>query len=1213
MGEKATVLSLLGGFLLSVGGERRDIPARKVKALLARLALESGPLARDHLAALLWPDSAPAAARHSLRQALSDLRRVLEGSACGLRVTTTEVAFEPGAARVDVLEFQTAAASDDPPQWARGMALYRGALLEGLELRVDTFDTWLEEARQALLQSAVRLCRLLAEHHEDDVDGAIAWSKRLLSLDPLDEAAHRDLMRLYIVAGQDGAALRQFLHCRSMLERELGIQPDAETTALYQSLLSHRRHVSPQAERSADSPADGEPAAAAPAAAASPRLRPAVVLACEVAVDEPDPELADAAWQQALAQVSRVARSFGGRMVAHLGRQIVCAFGLERVRGTEADRACLAGTELVAAIPGLRAGLASGQVLYRPEEGSLVGQAASEAQSLCARARPGELSMDEAVAAARRWRPGTESDAAPLVGRAMEVRQFVAVLDACRDGGHGCALLIRGEPGIGKSRLVREYVSLAEKEEFRVHLAQAYDFGTARGQDVLAQLVRAVAGEGTGNRELASRVGEAHVPYLRALLGEDADPGSAERLGSLSPYERMERSAEALAALVRVAARDGAQVLVVDDLHWADRLTLAVLPRLARAVAELPVVLLMTSRVAGEALDPEWRAAMGEAPLLTLDLRPLRLADAGRLASALGAGKEHLGALLDRASGNPLFLEQLVRFGHRTDGLPHSIQSLAVAQLEALPASVQESARAASVLGQHFALEVLEAVAAGPPDLEAAADAGLVVRGDGEWSFHHALIRDGVYQSMLASERRALHDRAAAFFQGRSLSLHAQHLDLADAPGAVPALLDAAADEIDHYRLSLARALVRRALARAPEEARAMLIDAQLELMLGNTAEAVRGFQAARGAADSAAVEARALVGLGMALNQMDDAPGAVEALERAVALNVDDHAYQADAWLQLGNALFPQGLTEACLEAHQTSLRHAERARSTLRQARAEGGLGDAYYQQGAMRTAFEHYDRCVALGEANGHPSVVPPNLAMRGLTRLFLNRLDDALADGRRSLELAEASSNLRHQLLAHNVLAGVESFHGDYEQGLEHARHTLELGQRIGSRRFAVDGYAQMAHLLWAQGRLEEARRVLRSALEVLDDSMLPFSGAYLRGLLAACAESDSERHEHLRVGEALLGHRAVSHCHLYFYVAAMEGCLSHGEHQAALHYADCLTAYTAQEPLPFCDFFVRRARLLVAGAQAREDERAALIAAAQEAGLRAGLRFLTELA
>lgn len=1246
-----TTLQLLGGFSLTVDGERRAVAARKVKALLARLAVKEATLPRDQLAALLWPDSSSAAARHSLRQALSELRRVLDGSGLSLIVTADEVALHPETAHIDTRAFLLLGDSQQADDRARAMALYNGALLEGLELRLDTFDGWLAECRAEFADSAMRLCRALADQDDDHAEEAMGWYKRLLGLDPLDEAAHRDLMRLQIAAGQDGAAIRQYLHCRALLARELDIEPETETTALYESLLTHRARAGPAPD--GDPPLPARPPAAEPSVGSATRqpaaralvddgrrLRPAVVASVQVDVDERDPEQADLVWQERLALLSRVVRSFGGRVVAQIGRQAVCGFGLGRVRGTEADRACLAAAELVDRLPEARAGIASGQVIYRPQDGSLIGQATSEAQALCARARVGEVLLSDAVAGAQRASgtaapgpdgtlrllPGEVADGgAPLVGRNLEIGQFMALLDASRDGGYGGAMLIRGEAGIGKTRLVNEFGTLAAQENFRVHAGRIYDFGSARGQDATAQLVRSLLGARSATEAaLDGRFDPLHVPFLLTILDADPGPDAADQIASLSAQERLERSCDAVIGLVRGAARDNGLVLLVEDLHWADRLTLFVLPRLARALSELPVVMLMTSRVAGEALDPDWRAAMGGAALVTVDLQPLRRADAGRLANALGADQQGLAELLERAGGNPLFIEQLVRserrrsvparLAGRHDELPITIQSLAVAQLEALPQAAQTALRGASVLGQRFAGDVLTEVLGAEPELNDAVEAGLIARlgergaaAAGDWGFHHALIRDGIYHNILPSERRALHERAGRYFEARSLSLCAQHLDLADADDAADALLRAAEDEIRHYRLARSRELVDRVLAREPGNGRGLLLNAELELLAGSTARAAEAYRECLSVAAETAQQARALVGLGMALNQLDDFDGAVEALREAVTLNREDAAYQADAWLQLGNALFPQGLTEQCLEAHETALTHAERADSTLCQARAEGGLGDAYYQQGAMLTAHRHFDRCVALGETHGHPSVVPANQAMRALSLMYQNRLVDALADGRSALARAEASSNLRHQLLAHNVLGSIESFHGDVDQGLNHALRTVELGQRIGSRRFVVDGLAQIAHLLWSAGRVEDARHAIDQVLEHLDVSLMPFAGAYVRGLQALCAVTAGERHAHLAAGERLLSGAAVSHCHIYFRAAAIEACLVSGELERALHFADGLTGYTAPEPLPFTELFIRAARSR-AGADGAEPA-AELAAEARAVELPAVLRLL----
>ncbi len=1242
MSAGSTTLQLLGGFSLTVHGERRAVSARKVKALLARLAMKEATLPRDQLAALLWPDSPTAAARHSLRQALSEVRRVLADGGLSLIVTADEVALHPDSGRIDTREFLSLAQSETPADWERAMNLYHGALLEGFDLGLDSYDAWLADSRLELADIALGLCRALADHHEDDSGPAAAWFKRLLTLDPLDEPAHRELMRLLIAAGQDGAAIRQYLHCRSLLARELDIQPEAETTSLYESLLTHRAQAPARVEPVPETMAQAAPGPSAGPTEGSRRLRPAVVASLQLDVDETDPEQADLLWQEQLAVLSRVVRRFGGRVVARVGRQALCGFGLGRVRGSEADRACLAAAELVERLPAVRAGMSSGQVIYRPEDGSLIGQATSEAQALCSFAQAGEVLLSEAVASAQRASgtalPGTDGrlrlvpgddsgERAPLVGRNLEIGQFVALLDASRDGGYGGAMLIRGEAGIGKTRLVAEFGKLAAQERFAVHTGRVFDFGSARGQDATAQLIRSLLGAATPEQAAGDGQFEPlHLPFLQAILDADPGPEAAQQIASLSAAERLERSAEAVIDLVRGAARENALVLIVEDLHWADRLTLYLVPRLARAVSELPVVVLLTSRVAGEALDPDWRAAMGGAALVTVDLQPLRQTDAGRLASALGAHQASLAELLARAGGNPLFIEQLVRSerrrsaapGSRIPGrageLPITIQSLAVAQLEALPDSAQQAVRAASVLGQRFEVPALTQVFGAPPALSEAAEAGLIERlgerdgaRDGEWGFHHALIRDGIYHNILPSERRALHQRAGRYFESSSLSLCAVHLDLADAEDAIPALLRAADDEILHHRLARARELVERVLARDAGNGPALLRRAELELMLGSSARAAEAFRVCRAAARQTDVQARALVGLGMALNQLDDFAGAVEALREAVSLNQDDAAYQADAWLQLGNALFPQGLTGQCLEAHQTALKHAERADSTLSQARAEGGLGDAYYQQGAMLTAYRHFDRCVTLGEDHGHPAVVPANQAMRALTLMYQNRLVEALADGEGALARAQASTNLRHQLLAHNVLASIESFHGGVDTGLNHALRTVELGQRIGSRRFVVDGLGQIAHLLWSAGRVEDARQALAQVLEHLDASLMPFAGAYVRGLQALCAARTDERRAHLAAGERLLAGAAVSHCHVYFRAAAIEACLAHGEFRAALGYAEQLAGYTAAEPLPFANLFIRaaRARAGAPGAEPLE----ALIDEAQSVELFALLRLL----
>ncbi len=183
MAADASVLSLLGGFRLTVDGECREVPARRVRALACRLAIDDTPLPREMLAGLLWPDLPPAVAWHRLRQALGELRRSLEGAAIGLTVTAREAALETYGGRIDVREFRILAAGKDPDEWRRAMDLYQGNLLEGVDAGASApFEQWLGDVRHELARAAGSLCRGLAEHSEGGE--AAVWNRRRLSLDP---------------------------------------------------------------------------------------------------------------------------------------------------------------------------------------------------------------------------------------------------------------------------------------------------------------------------------------------------------------------------------------------------------------------------------------------------------------------------------------------------------------------------------------------------------------------------------------------------------------------------------------------------------------------------------------------------------------------------------------------------------------------------------------------------------------------------------------------------------------------------------------------------------------------------------------------------------------------------------------------------------------------------------------------------------------------
>lgn len=235
-------LSLLGGFRLRLASDSDvELRLKKARALLAYLAMHPGqPFLRDRLATLLWGDLSDDQARHNLRQALFALRRVLPPGS--LVTDAAAVALAPDVVGVDVIVYERLASETKPDALAEAARLYRGDFLDGFVIEEPTFEEWLQTERERLREVAVEvLARLLAHQiGADAVEPAIQTALRLLSLDPLQEATHRTLMRLYRQQGRRAAALRQYQLCVDVLQRELGAEPEDATRQLYQEVLPER-------------------------------------------------------------------------------------------------------------------------------------------------------------------------------------------------------------------------------------------------------------------------------------------------------------------------------------------------------------------------------------------------------------------------------------------------------------------------------------------------------------------------------------------------------------------------------------------------------------------------------------------------------------------------------------------------------------------------------------------------------------------------------------------------------------------------------------------------------------------------------------------------------------------------------------------------------------------------------------------------------------
>src|SRR5262245_13765168 len=236
-------IHLFGGFRVEAEPRTRlAVSRRKGQALLALLALRPGTgYAREALSALLWPESGDEEARHSLRQELHALRRVLAPAGTRALVVSGErIALDPDAVEVDVATFERLSAEGRPEALKRAADLYEGDLMVGIGVREDEFEDHLRSERERLRARAIGvLTRLLAyQAQQGPMEAAIETALRLLVMDPTQESVHRELIRLYARSGRRAAALRQYQDCVEVLQRELGEAPEAATRQPYRDLLA---------------------------------------------------------------------------------------------------------------------------------------------------------------------------------------------------------------------------------------------------------------------------------------------------------------------------------------------------------------------------------------------------------------------------------------------------------------------------------------------------------------------------------------------------------------------------------------------------------------------------------------------------------------------------------------------------------------------------------------------------------------------------------------------------------------------------------------------------------------------------------------------------------------------------------------------------------------------------------------------------------------
>jgi class 3 adenylate cyclase len=983
---------------------------------------------------------------------------------------------------------------------------------------------------------------------------------------------------------------------------------------------------------------------------ALPERRPVAVLIADLAnftrlSAGRDPEDTQRLLARYFEAIDPIVLQHGGTIDKHIGDAMMALFGAPVAHGDDALRAARAAIAIHRRLDelsresgeafGAHIGIALGEVLagHFGSAGhaayTVTGDAPTVATRLMEAAPTGETWVDDAIAGeiaaevpCRKLSPlslkgldavsahsiAQQADAAPddraartrrqMIGRRGELAQLVALMAEAGEG-NGGAVLVRGDPGIGKSTLLQEAALEAVGREFSVVVARVLDFGATRETQAAATLAAHLLLECTGHRgevALAAALVSGDLPRELALSAADllSLPRSAEDLALYRAMDEDMRDAgrtRALQALLAAAARRRPQLIIVEDVHWADESLLRTLSLLAGGLSGSAALLLLSSRLDGDPIDAAWRGRARDALLATIDLRPLSGNDAAKLAHQLSAESEdYLRRCVERAEGNPLFLEQLLR-SRATDQeghLPPSVHGVVLARLDRLAQTDRRAIEAAAILGQRFDLGDLRALAGDPAYACAELARRHLVRLDGaQVAFAHALIRDGVYASLTHERRAQLHRASAALFAARDPAVEAEHLERAGDAGAPAAYLRAAKAEAALLHMTAALGLAERGLAIARDASDIFDLAMQagaLQRDLGRGEPALASFGKAQDASASERQRAAATIGMAAANRLLGRVAVGLE-LTKALEPEVEqlgDDCTAAEFFFLRGNLAFADADLALCQASHEAALAAAERAGSVEWRIRALGGLGDAAYAAGNLVTARRCFGECADLADQHGFIRIASPNRAMQANCELYFLEMEQAQRQYERSLSGARRIGDQYLEMFAKESITFGLWVADRHEAVTQAASEALALSRALKADRYTYLLLTCAASA--ARNRLptEELLALCREALELAERTSVTFAGPLVYGIYALL-EPDPERQvDLLRKGEALMDRTSMAHNKVFFVRFATDWAIERGDWGEALRYAGLLARYfETRERLPYVDLVVARARLAAA--------------------------------
>lgn len=757
--------------------------------------------------------------------------------------------------------------------------------------------------------------------------------------------------------------------------------------------------------------------------------------------------------------------------------------------------------------------------------------------------------------------------ATPLVGRDDEMEQLLAAFGRML-GNRAQVVSLVGQAGAGKSRLLAEFLDRLRTSGRLEGVAVRQAACSALGEQpygVLAAFFRQGYGvAATDTLETAQRkvlsgleslqavgsVAASVVPLLGYVLGvESAD------LLRLEPAQLKRQIFLALRLLVERRLDQGPLLLVVEDLHWADAASVEVLRFVVDRLADRPLLLLVTHRPTFDArsLIPARAAhtAIRLGPLSADQVETLVAACLGATGGGLPGSLRAL--IVRRAGGNPFYLEEMLR-GLIAQGIlmrgpsgwtcgadsvsleiPPTIQGMLLARLDRLPADARRHVQEAAVLGPVFEEDMLRLLSNPSDDSPAALDALLDAevlmeervppdqRTGRRYRFTHELVREVVYQSLLASRRAELHARAGGALEClcagdrprrlEDLEVLGHHFSLsADKPKGARYLMAAGDWARGIYANDDAVRLYQRALetlrlcddGAARRHATCERLG-ELLALTGRRDAALEHYETAREgyrAAGDRPAEARVYRKTGRLHWEAGDRERALECFRAGLALleGNGEHVEMAALCQEMGRLAFRGGDNHRAIEWAERALAHAEklaaedddgRREAAAATAHAYNTLGISLARLGDLDRAVARIERSIAVAEAHGLLQT-----ACRGYTNLGV--LYSALDPGRaiqtslQGLEVAKKIGDLGHQsrLYANLAVAYCALTDRCDDEGIRAAEAAANLDRQLGQLDHLAIPLIVLAQIHQCEGDVARAFQHYRDALALAEPSREP---------------------------------------------------------------------------------------------------------------------------